>query len=160
MKFLEPVSIGVVRTPFLEPTGTPIQPRFAEGALGTIVVQEEFSEGLDDIDGFERLWLLYWLDRINTSKLKVIPYRDTRERGIFATRAPCRPNPIGMSVVRLLKREGSVLHIADVDLLDNTPLLDIKPYIPQYDAHPESQAGWVDTTTESRKVADGRFHEP
>jgi tRNA-Thr(GGU) m(6)t(6)A37 methyltransferase TsaA len=159
MKALQPVTIGVVRTPFLEPTGTPIQPRFSEGTQGTISVRDEYAEGLDDIEGFERLWLIYWLDRIPAAKLKIVPYRDTRERGLFATRAPCRPNPIGLSVVRLLRREGSTLHVADVDLLDNTPLLDIKPYIPEYDAYPESRAGWVNETTVSRKVADGRFHK-
>jgi len=151
--------IGRIRTPFIEPTGTPIQPAFALGVEGQVVLGSGFSSALKDIEGFERLWLIYWLDRITTRRLQVVPYRDTQERGVFATRAPCRPNPIGMSSVRLLRRESDVLHVADVDILDGTPLLDIKPYVPEYDAHPLSKAGWVDSTTSSRRVADGRFHE-
>ena len=81
-----------------------------------------------------------------------------QERGLFATRSPCRPNPIGMSVVRLLRREGNVLHVADLDILDETPLLDIKPCVPEFDSHPMSKAGWFDTCGVDRKVADGRFH--
>ena len=88
----------------------------------------------------------------------MIPYRDTVEHGLFATRAPVRPNPIGLSVVRLLRREGCVLHVADVDVLDRTPLLDIKPYVPAFDAHPASKAGWIETAREGLTVADGRFH--
>lgn len=154
------VSIGTVHSPFTQPVGTPIQPVFAEGAQGQVVVAQEFAAGLDSIDGFERIWLIYLLDRITTIQLRVTPYRDTSERGVFATRAPCRPNSIGMSVVRLSRREGNVLHVLDVDILDQTPLLDIKPYIPQYDSYPGSKAGWVDSTTVNRRVADDRFHEP
>jgi len=89
----------------------------------------------------------------------VVPYRDTRERGLFATRAPSRPNPIGLSVVRLLGRDANVLRVADVDILDGTPLLDIKPYVPEFDAHPASRAGWLDERRADRKEADDRFHD-
>ena len=89
---------------------------------------------------------------------RVVPYRDTREHGLFATRSPCRPNPIGISVVRLLRREERVLHVVDVDILDKTPLLDIKPYVPEFDSHPMSRAGWFDHGRSNREVADNRFH--
>ena len=151
--------IGRVRSPFGEVTGTPIQSVYANGAEGQVVVDDGFADALDDIEGFERLWLIYWMDRVTTSKLRVVPYRDTQERGLFATRSPCRPNPIGMSVVRLLRREGNILQVADLDILDDAPLLDIKPYVPEFDAHPTSKAGWFDACGVDRKVADGRFHE-
>ena len=150
--------IGRVRSPFGEATGTPIQSVYANGAEGQVVVDEAYADALGDVEGFERLWLIYWMDRVATSKLRVVPYRDNQERGLFATRSPCRPNPIGMSVVRLLRREGDILHVADLDILDNTPLLDIKPYVPEFDAHPTSKAGWFDACAVNRTVADGRFH--
>lgn len=151
--------IGVIRTPFAEAYGTPIQPAFAEGATGEVVVEEAFEPALLDLDGFERIWLVYWFDRCVPYQPRVIPYRDTRERGLFATRSPCRPNPIGLSVVRLLGRQGRVLQVAGVDMLDGTPLLDIKPYVPEFDAH-RSRAGWLDQAGVDRRQADGRFHEP
>ena len=98
------------------------------------------------------------MDRAAPFKPRVVPYRDTRERGLFATRSPCRPNPIGLSAVRVLRREGRVLHVADIDILDGTPLLDLKPYVPEFDAHADSAAGWLGETTEDRRCADGRFH--
>ena len=151
--------IGTIQTPFVEAAGTPIQTVYAQGIEGRILVHEPFVAALDDIEGFERLWLIYWMDRVGPFRPKVIPYRDTREHGLFATRSPSRPNPIGMSVVRLLKREGAVLHVADIDILDGTPLVDIKPYIPGFDAHPVSRAGWFDNPGVDRRQADGRFHE-
>ena len=151
-------AIGHIRTPFTEARGTPIQPTFAEGAEGQVVVKPSFTEALEDIEGFERIWLIYLMDRVGTFKPKVVPYRDTVEHGLFATRAPCRPNAIGVSVVRLLRREGPVLHVVNVDILDQTPLLDIKPYVPAFDAHPNSRAGWFDTSGTDRTFADGRFH--
>lgn len=152
--------IGNIRTPFPQASGTPIQPAYAHGAEGRVIVFEQFAGALYDIEGFERVWLIYWLDRAAGFEPRVIPYRDTREHGLFATRSPCRPNPIGMSVVRLTRREGCVLHVADVDILDNTPLLDIKPYVPVFDAHPSSRAGWLDTCGADRRHADDRFHLP
>ena len=152
-------SIGVIRTPFAEAAGTPIQPAYARGIEGQVVVDEVFTPALDDLEGFERIWLIYWMDRSLRFQLSVVPYRDRRERGLFATRAPSRPNPIGLSVVRLLRREGAILHVADVDMLDGTPLLDVKPYVPAFDAHSSSKAGWFDRRAASRERADGRFHE-
>lgn len=151
--------IGRIRTPFTGAAGTPIQPACAEGAAGTVLVDEPYAAALRDIEGFERVWLIYWMDRAAGFQARVVPYRDTRERGLFATRAPCRPNPIGLSVVRLLRREGCVLQVADVDILDGTPLLDIKPYVPEFDAHPASKSGWLDEGGTDRRVADGRFHQ-
>ena len=153
-------AIGRIRTPFHEAAGTPIQPLYAPGVEGQVVLDEPFAAALDDVDGFERIWLVYWMDRTDGFRLRVVPYRDTHERGLFATRSPCRPHPIGLSVVRLARREGSVLHVLDVDMLDETPLLDIKPYVPEFDAHPSSRAGWFETCAVDRRVADGRFHGP
>jgi tRNA (adenine37-N6)-methyltransferase len=150
--------IGRIRTPFIEASGTPIQPAYSQGAEGRVIVDAPFSDALDDVEGFERVWLIYWMDRAAPFKPRVIPYRDTRERGLFATRSPCRPNPIGLSVVRLVGRDGGTLRVLDVDILDNTPLLDIKPYVPEFDACPASKAGWFEQCGVDRKVADERFH--
>ena len=152
-------AIGVIRSPFTTAAGTPIQPAFAEGAVGEVIVAEQYAAALDDIEGFERVWLVYWMDRARAFQPRVIPYRDTHEHGLFATRAPARPNPIGLSAVRLLGRDGCTLRVADLDVLDGTPLLDIKPYVADFDAHPHSRAGWFDATAEDRRVADCRFHE-
>ena len=151
-------AIGVIHSPFRDAQGTPIQPPFAEDAEGTVEVFPDFTEGLKDLAGFDRIWLLYWFDRAGPARLLVVPFRDTTERGVFATRAPCRPNAIGLSCVRLLSVAGNVLAIGGVDILDGTPLLDIKPYVPKFDAFPNSRAGWCDTMPPSgRTRADDRF---
>ncbi|MBN2491425.1 MAG: tRNA (N6-threonylcarbamoyladenosine(37)-N6)-methyltransferase TrmO [Planctomycetes bacterium] len=152
-------SIGVIRTPHTAAAGTPIQPIYAEEALGEVHVDPDLEPALADLEGFERIWLVYWCDRAGPFRPRIVPYRDTREHGLFATRAPSRPNPIGLSVVRLLGREGNVLRVRGVDILDGTPLLDIKPYVPEFDAHPSSRAGWLDDRRQDRRHADGRFHE-
>jgi tRNA-Thr(GGU) m(6)t(6)A37 methyltransferase TsaA len=121
-------------------------------------VFDPFVEGLADLEGFDRIWLLYWCDRSARARMRVIPYRDTQERGLFATRAPARPNPIGLSCVRLLRIADHVLHIGDVDILDGTPLLDIKPYVPAFDSFPAARHGWLSERSTERLVADGRFH--
>jgi tRNA-Thr(GGU) m(6)t(6)A37 methyltransferase TsaA len=151
--------IGVIRSPHRRASGTPIQSVFAAEADGEIVVDERFEPALQDIDGFERIWLIFYLDRAGVYKPRVVPYRDTREHGLFATRSPCRPNPVGLSVVRLLCRSGNVLRVRGLDILDQTPLLDIKPYVPEFDAHVTSKAGWLDECGEDRRTADERFHE-
>ena len=152
-------AIGRIRTPFAEATGTPIQAAYARGVEGRVIVEEALVAALDDIEGFERIWLLYWMDRAAAFRPRVVPYRDTQEHGLFATRSPCRPNPIGLSVVRVTGRAGCVLHVADVDILDDTPILDIKPYVPEFDSHPSSKAGWFERSGVDRRVADGRFHD-
>lgn len=151
--------IGVIRSPYRVPAGTPIQPAFADRSEGEVVVQEDLEPALADIEGFDRIWLVYWIDRVGRFKPLVMPYRDTREHGLFATRSPCRPNPIGISVVRLVARDRNVLRVRGLDILDGTPLLDIKPYVPEFDAHPASKAGWFETCGVDRRVADERFHE-
>jgi tRNA-Thr(GGU) m(6)t(6)A37 methyltransferase TsaA len=150
--------IGVIHSPHREAAGTPIQSVYAEASEGEVVVDPEFAPALADIEGFERLWLLYVLDRAGAYRPRVMPYRDTVEHGLFATRSPCRPNPIGLSVVRLLGREGNRLRVAGLDILDETPLLDIKPYVPEFDAFPGAKAGWLEARRSERERADGRFH--
>ncbi len=149
--------IGVVHSPFTAHSGTPIQPRFAREAEGTVELFPEYAAALDGLEGFERIWLLAWLHRGRPWQARVVPYRDTVERGLFATRAPSRPNPIGLSAVRLLGVDGTTLHVAGLDLLDGTPVLDIKPYAPLFDAFPEARAGWLDATSHAREAADERF---
>jgi len=150
--------IGVIRTPHQAPAGTPIQSAYAGGMEGRVVVADRYAAALDDVEGFERLWLIYWMDRVGPFKPRIVPYRDTREHGLFATRSPCRPNPIGISPVRLLRREGPVLVVSDVDMLDGSPLLDLKPYVAVFDAHPGVRGGWFDRCGEDRRIADDRFH--
>lgn len=149
--------IGAIETPFHEPAGSPIQPSRAGGARGTVRIDKPFQEGLRDLEGFERVWLIYWLHKAPGFSLLVTPFLDKLERGVFATRAPARPCPIGMSAVRLLAIREGVLDVADVDMIDGTPLLDIKPYVPEFDCYPGSKAGWFDATSSDRRVADGRF---
>ena len=103
--------IGVIRSPYHAAAGTPIQPAYAEGSEGEVIVDSSFEPALADIEGFERIWLLYWFDRAGAFRPRVIPFRDTREHGVLATRAPCRPNRIGMSVVRLVARTHNVLRV-------------------------------------------------
>ena len=149
--------IGVVRSPFREQDGTPIQPSFAEGAEGVIEVEPSYTPALADLVGFERIWVLYVFHRARPFAPLVVPYRDDRPRGLFATRAPGRPNPIGMSALRLLAVEGSTVKVADLDVLDGTPVLDLKPYVPAFDAFPGSRAGWLDEERTRRRRADQRF---
>jgi tRNA-Thr(GGU) m(6)t(6)A37 methyltransferase TsaA len=152
---LQPV--GVIHSPFKEMNGTPIQPAFAGGAEGTVEVFPQFREGLADLDGFDRIWLIYWFDRVGQMRLRVRPYLDDRERGLFSTRAPCRPNPIGMSCVRLLGISGNTLRVGELDILDGTPLLDIKPYAPRFDHFEVGRCGWMDEAQGHRTISDDRF---
>lgn len=152
--------IGIIYSPFKKCAGTPIQSCAAEGVEGRVTVFKEFAEGLKDIEGFERIWLLYWFHKAEAPRLRVIPYLDTSERGLFATRAPCRPNPIGLSCVRLLGIEGQRLRISDMDILDNTPLLDIKPYVPRFDSFEVSCCGWLESARAECTLSDDRFERP
>ena len=149
--------IGRVHSAFLQATGTPIQPYRAGNAPGYVTLRPEFVEGLAGLAGFDRIWLIYWFHRASAARMSVIPYRDTVAHGLFATRVPARPNPIGMSCVRLLNIEGNILRLAEVDILDDTPLLDIKPYVPHYDNYPVERCGWLDTVPDKPVVADDRF---
>ena len=154
---LEP--IGVVHSPFRSPAGVPIQPVFADGVEATVEVFEPFVEALADLDGFERVWLLCWFDRTSGFRTKVTPYLDSTPRGLFATRAPSRPNPIGLSCVRLLAVEGNTIHVAGVDILDGTPLLDIKPYVGKFDRFDVTRSGWLDAVAGHKPQADDRFYD-
>lgn len=149
--------IGLVHTPFKSATGTPIQGTASDGAQGVVELLPEFVSGLKDLAEFERIWLIYLLDRASPMQLVVRPYMDETDRGVFATRSPARPNPIGISAVRLLSVEENRLLIADVDVLDGTPLLDIKPYVPEFDSFDGSRAGWYANKSAASVVADNRF---
>ena len=137
----------------------PIQPAGAADVKGTIEVFEEFREGLKDLDGFSHLILLYHFHQSKGFDLSVVPFLDKENRGLFSTRAPRRPNPVGLSIVQLEKVEDLVLHINNVDILDGTPLLDIKPYVPDFDVQAGVRTGWLDKTSKavSEKKSDERF---
>jgi tRNA-Thr(GGU) m(6)t(6)A37 methyltransferase TsaA len=148
---IEPVvfrPIGVIRSEHRAPEQTPIQPVCAPGHAGRVEVFDEFAEGLDDLEGFSHIYLVYVFDRARPAPLKVVPYLDDVPRGVFATRSPSRPNPIGLSLVRLVERRGAVLLVEDVDILDGTPLLDIKPFVARFDARPDTRAGWTEAVDE------------
>ena len=149
--------IGVIHSQYKQALGTPIQPCRAGDSPGYAMVREEFLGGLADLAGFDRIWLVYFFHRASAARMRVVPYRDTVERGLFATRVPARPNPVGLSCVRLLNIEGGILRLGEVDILDDTPLLDIKPYVPHYDNYPVQRCGWLDTVPDKPVVADGRF---
>lgn len=135
--------VGVVRSPFGEKVEAPRQGT-ARGAAGTVELLPSLRDAVADLDGFERIWLLFWFDRAEGWRPKVLPPRADEKRGVFATRSPHRPNPIGMTAVRLERVDGLVLYVRDLDLIDGTPVLDVKPYIPYADAFPEACAGWLE----------------
>lgn len=138
-------SIGLIHSPFTDKEQTPIQPSRSE-ACGAVEVFPQFADGLDGVEGFSHLILLYIFDRSEGFSLLAQPFLDDRTHGIFATRYPYRPNPLGLSVVRLLKRDGNRLEIEGVDVLDKTPLLDIKPYVPKFDVcRGNIRVGWYET---------------
>ncbi len=151
--------IGTIHTPFTEKAGMPIQPAGAAGIRGTVHLLEKYRAGLKDLDGFSHIVLLYVFHRSDGFRLEVVPFMDTRPRGLFATRAPRRPNPIGLSVVQLDRIENGILHIENVDMLDGTPLLDIKPYVPDFDRHADIRTGWLEEArkTVGERKSDDRF---
>jgi tRNA-Thr(GGU) m(6)t(6)A37 methyltransferase TsaA len=149
--------IGIIHSPFTRQDGTPIQPAAGAGAAGQVEVFPEYEAGLKDLDGFDRIILLYHFHNSCREELVVTPYLDSTQRGVFASRAPCRPNRIGISCVKLVRVEKNVLHVEDVDILDGTPLIDIKPYVPRFDSFAHVKAGWLDSTDVSGKRADSRF---
>lgn len=138
----------------------PIQPVGAKGVKATIELKNEFIDGLKDLEQFSHIILLYHFHQSEGYKLKVTPFMDTEERGLFSTRAPRRPNGIGMSIVRLIEIENNILHIEDVDILDGTPLLDIKPFFSQFDNREEAKSGWLEEKWKERNLkikSDKRF---
>ncbi|MCD6232094.1 tRNA (N6-threonylcarbamoyladenosine(37)-N6)-methyltransferase TrmO [Candidatus Aerophobetes bacterium] len=151
--------IGVIHSPFKEPRGVPIQPIAGEGVKGTVEVFPEYTEGLKDIEKFSHIILIYHFHLSQKSSLKVKPYMDDQVHGVFATRAPSRPNHIGISVVHLIKVEGEKLYIKDLDIIDNTPLLDIKPYVPEFDVRQVKKIGWLKKNVDKlpKTKDNGRF---
>jgi tRNA-Thr(GGU) m(6)t(6)A37 methyltransferase TsaA len=151
--------IGTIHSPFRDVEGVPIQSAAAAGIRGSVEVLPELVEGLQDLGGFSHVVLLYHFHLVRESRLTVTPFLDSYPRGVFATRAPTRPNPIGLSVVKLLGIEGNVLHVENVDIVDGTPLLDIKPYVPEFDHHATERTGWLEQAkghVQAQK-ADDRF---
>jgi tRNA-Thr(GGU) m(6)t(6)A37 methyltransferase TsaA len=159
VKTMDMKPIGVIHTPFTELGGMPIQPAGAAGVRGTVEVFEEYRAGLKDLDGFSHIVLLYVFHQSEGYELQVVPFMDTEPRGLFATRAPKRPNPIGLSVVQLDRIEGGILQVRNTDMLDGTPLLDIKPYVPEFDSHVHVRTGWLEqaSKTVNRRQSDDRF---
>lgn len=152
--------IGIIRSPFKSLEDMPIQPSGAKGVRGTVEVFEPFVEGMQDLVGFSHLILLYHFHKVRECRLKVRPFLDNEEHGVFATRAPVRPNPVGLSVVKLLDLQGSVIYIENVDILDGTPLIDIKPFVPAFDVpEPPVRIGWLEEKTGmvSNVRSDDRF---
>ena len=151
--------IGVIHSPFHELEGMPIQPAGARGVQGTVEIFQEYRAGLKDLDGFSHIVLLYLFHQSQGFNLHVVPYLDTEIRGVFATRAPRRPNAIGLSVVQLNMVRDRILHIENVDILDGTPLLDIKPYVPEFDAQFNVRTGWLENARQSvrHRKSDDRF---
>jgi tRNA (adenine37-N6)-methyltransferase len=153
--------IGIVRTPFATHEGMPIQTVAARDVQGRIELDPAYAAGLADLDGFTHLHLITHLHRTGAASLRVTPYLDTTERGVFATRSPRRPNAIGLSLVRLVRIDGSVLHVEELDLLDGTPLLDIKPYVPPFDERAGARYGWFEQRAQDVHTvrADARFED-
>ncbi len=135
--------IGIIHSPFTEISGVPIQPLSAKSIKGTIELNPDFIKGLKDIEGFSHITLIYIFHLISKVSLQVIPFMDDKPHGIFATRSPSRPNPIGISTVRLISVDQNILHIEEVDIIDGTPLLDIKPFYPQFDNRITDKVGWL-----------------
>ncbi len=136
--------IGVVRSPFHAKVEAPRQPRAAEGVEGRLELDPSLLHAVEDLEGFEHVWVIAWLDRVEGFRPKVHPPRSETKRGVLATRSPHRPNPLALSVMELVRVEGTVLHVRGVDLLDGTPVLDVKPYVPWTDAIPRSRVGWLE----------------
>lgn len=151
--------IGIIKTGFNRIENMPIQPRGGQEFLGTATLEEEYMEGLQDLDGFSHIYLIYLFNKTREARLKVVPFMDTVARGVFATRSPARPNPIGMSLVELVEVKGADVVFRGVDILDNTPLLDIKPFIAEFDRVEESRSGWMVSGGKQveKKRSDSRF---
>jgi tRNA-Thr(GGU) m(6)t(6)A37 methyltransferase TsaA len=139
---MEVMPIGIIHSPFKSTGEAPIQPSRSQ-AIGNIEIFEEYEEGLEDIEGFSHIILIYWFHRSKGYSLKVKPFLDTQLRGLFATRAPRRPSQIGLSVVKLLRRKENFLFVKGIDVIDGTPLLDIKPYVPDFEPGEKIEIGWL-----------------
>lgn len=156
---LEIIPIGVIRTPFKSSDKIPIQ-SIKSKSMGEVELLSEYIEGLDSLNEFSHAILIYWFHRAKPESLKVTPFLDTQERGLFSTRAPSRPNPIGLSIVKITKIKGNIVRFEGADMLNETPLIDIKPFIPEFDNRPDATSGWlVDSLFAETNdcMADDRF---
>lgn len=153
--------IGIIHSPFTDIKDMPIQPSSAASAQGSAVILDDYREGLADLDGFSHVILLYHLHGVDRVDLTVEPFLDQTRHGVFATRAPTRPNPIGLSVVKLTAIRDGVLYLENVDTLDGSPLLDVKPYVPEFDQPDHVRTGWLARAAEKVKgtKSDGRFRD-
>ena len=151
--------IGIIHTPYNRIEDMPIQPKGASEVEGYILLDEDYIEGLKDLEGFSHIYLIYSFHQAKRTEMLVTPFMDIEKRGVFATRSPLRPNHIGISIVELKKVEGHKIFIEGVDMLDGTPLLDIKPYIEKFDRVKGSRSGWLQASDEqiSKKRSDNRF---
>jgi len=149
-------TIGTIHSEHTIAENTPIQPVYAKGCKGYIELLPEFVDGLRDLNEFSHIYLIYHFHKAQQVKLIVKPFLQDVDRGIFSTRAPFRPNPIGLSVVELLGIEGNILHLNNVDILDGTPLLDIKPYTAKFDLHHVQKNGWQDEVDEQTAKKRGK----
>jgi len=151
--------IGIVHSPFRKPQNVPIQSVASKGIKGSVELAREYVEGLKDIEGFSHIILIYHFHLSKDYSLIVKPYLDKNPHGVFSTRAPSRPNPIGTSIVRLTKVKDNILYIQDVDIVDGTPLLDIKPYVPKFDQRKKARIGWLKNNIKRSPITcdDGRF---
>jgi tRNA-Thr(GGU) m(6)t(6)A37 methyltransferase TsaA len=151
--------IGTIHSPFREPVGVPIQPSAAAGVKGKVILDPVFKEGLQDLEGFSHVILIYEFHRSGEGDLLVTPFLDQEVHGVFATRAPQRPNNIGISVVKLLGIKENTLTVENLDILDGTPLLDIKPYVPDFDPDEDVRIGWLEKQRDEIQIkkADDRF---
>lgn len=158
---IELESIGTIRTEFKEIEGMPIQPAGAKGIEGKLEIKDKFADGLKDLDGFSHIHIIYLLHKVEGYMLEVKPFMDNNTHGVFATRSPKRPNRIGMSVVKVKKVKGNTVYVENIDVLDETPLLDIKPYVPQLyeDTIDELRIGWFEKNHQKAKSqkSDDRF---
>ncbi len=152
-------SIGIIHSPYNSIEDMPIQPKGAAGVEGYITVDGKYLDGLRDIEGFSHIYLLYSFHEATRTELLVTPFMDKQTRGVFATRSPLRPNHIGISIVKLKKVKGNKIFVENIDILDETPLLDIKPYVDKFDAVQNSTSGWLQASDKeiSRKRSDNRF---
>jgi tRNA-Thr(GGU) m(6)t(6)A37 methyltransferase TsaA len=146
--------IGIIYSPFKAKKEAPIQGRFQPEARGRIVVHPQYEEGLKDIETFSHIILVYLFDRASEIILVRPTFLDDNPHGVFASRHPCRPNGLGITVVRLLEREENILYVSGIDVLDETPLLDIKPYIPRFDCFQDATEGWLADKVERPKPAN------
>ncbi len=149
--------IGTIHSPYKDIEGMPIQPTGAKGVKGTLEIDHKYVSGLKDLDGFSHMIILYHFHLSEGYSLEVEPFLDKKKRGLFSTRAPKRPNPIGLSIVKLLNIHDNIVEIEDVDIVDGTPLLDIKPYVPDFDHRDVKSIGWL--SSNSNKVSEKRSDE-